>query len=93
MPPPADRYRVNDALGALASEFGVDLDDATLNELTHTVADVLDRAADPATRPAAPAPGRSHGRRSALVATSRINRWSFPRARRECPPRPVRPSH
>src|SRR5512133_1178694 len=55
MPPPADRYRVNDALGALASEFGVDLDDTTLNELPHTVADVLDRAADPANRPAAPA--------------------------------------
>lgn len=40
-----DRYRVNDALSALAAEVGVTLDDDTLNELTHQVADVLDAAA------------------------------------------------
>lgn len=41
-----DRYRVNDALGALANEFGIELDDDTLNELTHHVADVLETATD-----------------------------------------------
>jgi hypothetical protein len=39
---PVDRYDVNDALTALASRFGVELDDDELNELTHHVADVLD---------------------------------------------------
>jgi len=37
-----DRYAVNDALCALAAQVGVILDDDTLNELTHHVADVLD---------------------------------------------------
>ncbi len=37
-----DRYQVNDALTALAAVFGVRLDDGTLNELTHHVADVLE---------------------------------------------------
>jgi hypothetical protein len=37
-----DRYRVNDVLTALAYECGVTLDDDVLNDLTHTVADVLD---------------------------------------------------
>jgi hypothetical protein len=41
---PVDRYNVNDALAALASGFGVELDDEELNELTHHVADVLDGA-------------------------------------------------
>jgi hypothetical protein len=38
-----DRYRVNDALSGLAAECGVTLDDDTLNELTHHVADVLEQ--------------------------------------------------
>lgn len=40
-----DRYKVNDVLTALSNDVGVPLDDATLNELTHTVADALDEAA------------------------------------------------
>ena len=38
---PVDRYAVNDALTALMTRFGVRLDDETLNELTHHVAEVL----------------------------------------------------
>jgi hypothetical protein len=38
-----DRYRVNDVLSGLAAECGVTLDDDTLNELTHHVADVLEQ--------------------------------------------------
>lgn len=43
-PPPVrvDRYAVNDALTALATHTGVALDDATLNDLTHHVSDVLE---------------------------------------------------
>lgn len=37
-----DRYRVNDVLTALAAEMGVELDDDTLNDLTHHVADALE---------------------------------------------------
>ena len=40
----ADRFAVNDALTNLSYDFGVELDDDTLNELTHHVADVLDAA-------------------------------------------------
>jgi len=41
--PDIDRlYRINDALTALANEFDQDLDDDTLGELTHHVADVLE---------------------------------------------------
>lgn len=36
------KYRINDVLTALADEMGVEIDDDTLNELTHHVADVLD---------------------------------------------------
>ncbi len=43
MTDPTERqYRINDMLSALASEFGVPLDDDTLNELTHCVADVFE---------------------------------------------------
>lgn len=42
MADPVDRYMVNTALGALADGFGLRLDDDTLNELSHHVADVLD---------------------------------------------------
>jgi hypothetical protein len=38
-----DRYRVNDVLSGLAAECGVTLDDDTLNDLTHHVADVLEQ--------------------------------------------------
>jgi hypothetical protein len=37
-------YRINDVLTSLANEAGVTLDDDTLNDLTHHVADVLDAA-------------------------------------------------
>jgi hypothetical protein len=46
-----DRYSVNDALAALASGFGIGLDDDALNELTHHVADVLDGVAAAAEPP------------------------------------------
>lgn len=39
-----DRYRVNDALAALASDEGKVIDDDTLNDLTHQVADAIDAA-------------------------------------------------
>lgn len=48
---PLDRYLVNDALSALASDHGVQLEDDTLNELTHHVADVLDAAKTTRPRP------------------------------------------
>jgi hypothetical protein len=35
------RYEINDALTALALQAGVALDDDSLNELTHLVADAL----------------------------------------------------
>lgn len=41
-----DRYQVNDTLSALAASLGIFLDDDTLNDLTHHVADVLDAARD-----------------------------------------------
>lgn len=41
-----DRYRVNDALTALAAECGVEMPDEQLNELTHHVADEIDKAMD-----------------------------------------------
>jgi hypothetical protein len=50
---PLDRYLVNDALSALASDHGVELDDDTLNELAHHVADVLDGAQTARPRPVA----------------------------------------
>jgi hypothetical protein len=50
---PLDRYLVNDALSALASDHGVELEDDTLNELTHHVADVLDGAQTTRPRPVA----------------------------------------
>jgi hypothetical protein len=37
-----DRYRINDALTNLANEFESELDDNTLNELTHHVANVIE---------------------------------------------------
>lgn len=37
-----DRYAVNDALTELCGRFNVELDDDTLNELTHHVADTLE---------------------------------------------------
>lgn len=37
-----DRYRVNDALAALAAEMGSEIDDEILNDLTHHVANVLE---------------------------------------------------
>ena len=43
-----DRYRINDVLGALSAEFSVTLDDDTLNELTHHVADVIEKGRTPA---------------------------------------------
>jgi hypothetical protein len=41
-----DRYKVNDALSALANDAGVELSDEQLNELTHHVADVLEGKRD-----------------------------------------------
>ncbi len=35
------RYEINDALTALAMQANVELDENTLNELTHLVADAL----------------------------------------------------
>lgn len=39
-----DRLLVNEVVRGLAAEFGVTLDDTTLDDLTHHVANVLDRA-------------------------------------------------
>lgn len=39
-----DRYLVNDKINDIAGYLGVTLTDEVLNELTHTVADALDRS-------------------------------------------------
>jgi hypothetical protein len=41
---PLNRYRINDALSALAMEMGVDLGENALDELTHHVAEMLEKA-------------------------------------------------
>jgi len=41
-----DRYAVNDALSTLAEQLNSKLDDATLDDLTHRVADALDAGRD-----------------------------------------------